>query len=280
MRMEILFDAIKRGQEVIGGMVMAKGEIISDFIFLDNETIDRVINREGFASIIETDFGKMSLFINDEGAIGFASQVVGLSPEEVKVEEVKDLLNEFFSQFFSIITLELSKISKGYSIKNKEFYEKITVAKLVEMGLTNIINLKMVAGEVDFDALFLLDNDLKRSLEEDYTVKREIEPVFSDIRADVPKHESKIEQTKLELILDLELPLYVRLGRTKMKIKDILKLAPGSIIELDKSAEDYVELVVNKKVVALGDVVVIESNFGFRIKEIVSRYERISGLKG
>lgn len=83
----------------------------------------------------------------------------------------------------------------------------------------------------------------------------------------------------IDLILDVPLEISVVLGRTKMKIKDILNLSSGSLIELDKLAEEPVEILVNGKTIAYGEVVVVDENFGVRITSIVSSEERIKSLK-
>lgn len=82
----------------------------------------------------------------------------------------------------------------------------------------------------------------------------------------------------IDLILDVPLEISVVLGRTKKNIKDILNLGTGSLIELDKLAEEPVEILVNGKKVAYGEVVVVDENFGVRITNIVSNEERIKSL--
>ncbi|WP_139904153.1 flagellar motor switch phosphatase FliY [Clostridium thermarum] len=82
----------------------------------------------------------------------------------------------------------------------------------------------------------------------------------------------------IDLILDVPLEISVVLGRTKKSIRDILALGTGSLIELDKLAEEPVEILVNGKRVAYGEVVVVDENFGVRITSIVSNSERIQSL--
>ena len=83
----------------------------------------------------------------------------------------------------------------------------------------------------------------------------------------------------LDLILDVPLNISVVLGRTKKSIKEILDLSTGSLIELDKLAEEPVEILVNGKKIAFGEVVVVDENLGVRITSIVSSAERIKSLK-
>lgn len=83
----------------------------------------------------------------------------------------------------------------------------------------------------------------------------------------------------IDLIMDVPLDISVVLGRTKKSIQDILNLGAGSLIELDKLAEEPVEILVNGKQIALGEVVVVDENFGVRITSIVSNVERLRSLK-
>lgn len=82
----------------------------------------------------------------------------------------------------------------------------------------------------------------------------------------------------LDVILDISMPLTVELGRTKMLIRDILALGPGSVIELDKLAGEPVDLLVNDRPIARGEVVVIDESFGVRLTHISHATERLRSL--
>lgn len=84
---------------------------------------------------------------------------------------------------------------------------------------------------------------------------------------------------KLELLYDLQLPVSIELGRTNMLIRDILKLGRGSVIEFDKLVSEPVDILVNGKKVAAGEVVVVDKHFGIRITTLVDPSERIKGIK-
>ena len=83
----------------------------------------------------------------------------------------------------------------------------------------------------------------------------------------------------LDLLLDVELPVSVSFGRAELPIKDVIKLTTGSIVELNRSIAEPVEIIVNNVVIARGDVVVVEGNFGVRIKQVISRQERLRTLR-
>ncbi|MBM3266373.1 MAG: flagellar motor switch phosphatase FliY [Candidatus Sericytochromatia bacterium] len=86
--------------------------------------------------------------------------------------------------------------------------------------------------------------------------------------------------TRLDLIMDVPLRVTVELGRTRMQIRDVLELGKGSVVGLDKLAGEPVDLLVNGKLIARGEVVVIDENFGIRVTDIVSPAERVSGFRG
>ena len=87
-----------------------------------------------------------------------------------------------------------------------------------------------------------------------------------------------VDSGNLDLLLDIQLPVVVRMGQTEMQMGELLKLTPGSILELNRSADAPVELMVNGKLIAKGEVVVVDGNFAFRITEIESRANRIRSL--
>ncbi len=90
--------------------------------------------------------------------------------------------------------------------------------------------------------------------------------------------EGELGERELDFILDIPLELSVELGKSKMLIYDLLQLGQGSIVELDKLAGEPLEVYVNKKLVARGEVVVVNEKFGVRLTDIVSPIERVRSL--
>lgn len=87
-------------------------------------------------------------------------------------------------------------------------------------------------------------------------------------------------RASLDLILDIAVPVTVRLGQTEMPIDAVLALASGSVIELDRLASDPVDILVRDKLIARGEVVLVDENFGVRITNVLDAEERIpSGIK-
>jgi len=90
---------------------------------------------------------------------------------------------------------------------------------------------------------------------------------------------NQTESQNLNMLLDIPLQVTVELGRTKRSIKEILEMSSGSIIELDKLAGEPVDILVNQRLIAKGEVVVIDENFGVRITDILSQSDRINNLR-
>ena len=90
---------------------------------------------------------------------------------------------------------------------------------------------------------------------------------------------NKLKVQNLDFILDIPLKVSVELGRTQIIVKDLLQLGQGSVLELDKLAGEPLEILVNGKLVAKGEVVVVNEKFGIRLTDIISPIERIETLK-
>ena len=105
---------------------------------------------------------------------------------------------------------------------------------------------------------------------------RAAEPRTETERAPDPR---KKDANPLELVMEVELPVSVSFGRAELPLRDVLKLTTGSIVELNRGLTDPVEIIVNNCVIARGEVVVIDGNYGVRIQEIVSRDKRIGAAR-
>ena len=87
------------------------------------------------------------------------------------------------------------------------------------------------------------------------------------------------QDSNLDRILDIPLVLSAQLGSTRMLIKDLLQLGPGSIVELDKLAGEPLEILVNERLVARGEVVMVNEKFGIRLTDVISATERVNKLR-
>lgn len=102
------------------------------------------------------------------------------------------------------------------------------------------------------------------------------EAAFEELKSDGGESQGTRD---IGFLLDIPLEVTVQLGSTRMLIKDLLQLGQGSVIELDKLAGEPMEILVNSKLVARGEVVVVNEKFGIRLTDILSPTERLSQLK-
>jgi flagellar motor switch protein FliN/FliY len=84
----------------------------------------------------------------------------------------------------------------------------------------------------------------------------------------------------MEFLLDVEVPVSLSFGQARLPLKDVLKLTPGSVVELNRQPDEPVDIIVNNSVIARGEVVVVEGNYGVRIQKIISRQQRLALRSG
>jgi flagellar motor switch protein FliN/FliY len=141
-----------------------------------------------------------------------------------------------------------------------------------------------VGDSLDTECWQLFSMELARSLDVLGAPVPAPEPPGQALKAAPVEFESLTDEPptaappNLDLIMDIGLEVRVELGRTHMKIKDVLNLGGGSVVELDKLAGEPVDLLVNDVIFAKGEVVVIDENFGVRITDILSLNDRIKTL--
>ena len=123
----------------------------------------------------------------------------------------------------------------------------------------------------EFEAALTSESPAAQSTENAATVATMAPP--DQQAAPVPRNSKT-----LDLLLEVDLPIGVSFGRTQMRLKEALKLTTGSIVELNRSVTEPVEIIVNNCVIARGEVVVVDGNYGVRILEIISREERLRTL--
>lgn len=124
--------------------------------------------------------------------------------------------------------------------------------------------------------IFLLNKEMLEAVARSSPADPPAEEQHPAALSDEPKSElSPRASSTLNLLMDVELPVSVSFGRTRVRVQEILKLITGSIIELERSISEPVEVIVNNCVVARGEVVVVDGNYGVRINEVMSRRERL-----
>jgi flagellar motor switch protein FliN/FliY len=121
-------------------------------------------------------------------------------------------------------------------------------------------------------------DDVQKEMEQSKTGKPPVEVSTASFQ-EVQKSDAPRQVLDLDFILDIPLSLTVELGSNRMLISELLQLGPGSVIELSKLAGEPMDVFINQRLIARGEVVVINEKFGIRLTDIVSPAERINKLK-
>ncbi len=234
------------------------------------------------------------LFFPEQMAAFLVAAMVGDEPEETfdpetHTEPFQELLAQILSPYLS----ELSSM-EGAQIDT----ESLTISVSDEVALPEESLLLAYQAVVDPDLDFQFYKLVHSSFAELLGVgdEEEDEEEAADTGEPAPEEQGQVEMAEaqfqpftsggtngngsnLEMLMDLEMPLTIELGRTKLAIKRILELGQGSIVELEKLSGDPVDVFINDRKFAEGEVVVVDENFGVRITEIVSPVEKIQSLQ-
>ena len=210
----------------------------------------------------------------------------GESKDEID-DDTKDAVQELTSQLLSSLNVPFeAAFNNKFSFKSEDVI-KNTSSSLFQCSEYYCIDL---TGDIDGAELsfrFVCDTNIETKLgsqDDDSNLVNDgsIEALLGNAGIsfdDEPAESSGNTPKNLDLLLDIDIPISVRMGSAKLFLKDILGLGPGNIVELEQNADDPIELAINDKVIARGEVVIVDGYFGFRIKEIVSKAERIKKLK-
>ncbi len=211
----------------------------------------------------------------------------GESKDEID-DDTKDAVQELTSQLLSSLNVPFEEaFSNKFSFKSEDVIQNSSSA-LFQCPEYYCIDLTGNIEGAELNFRFVCDTNLESKFgggEEDNLVSDgSIEALlgnagmFEDEPAEASSGGGNTPKN-LDLLLDIDIPISVKMGSAKLFLKDILGLGPGNIVELEQNADDPIELAINDKVIARGEVVIVDGYFGFRIKEIVSKAERIRKLK-
>lgn len=159
--------------------------------------------------------------------------------------------------------------------KLEEATTEESTVQAAEEAVEVVSDVAEAAQEVVDDATETVEAGETGEIDLDTTVT--VQPIKFASFEDLSQTQGEINKN-LEILMDIKLQMTVELGRTELPIKKVLELTRGSIIELEKVAGEPVELYANGKLVAHGEVVVIEDNFGLRITSITEPEDRLKGI--
>ena len=206
-----------------------------------------------------------------------------VSDREDVSEDDLDASKEIISNIFGAIANSLSAQKEmpvlSFVIDEIEFKNEEEEVSLENFNTMYIY--KFNIGELNSLYMFIIDEQLKNAISLDKNAVNTSDEI-SKASYDEPLASVSInndEMKNIALIMDVKLPVRVRIGRKKMLLKDVLNMDIGSVIELNQLANDPLEILVDNHVIALGEVVIVDGNFGVQITSIGSKKDRLTQLK-
>lgn len=220
--------------------------------------------------------------------MGGSGEPVDQKIDDIKLSALTEALNQMIGASITLLAEKAKgKVSLGkLDVKTVEGYEKvITLFNPTELLVCAELQVDMENSAKSSMQMFSQLSMLREVHDKLFPKKKEekvkVQPAkfeeFAPAETQIAQP-SEIHQ-KLELLFDVPLKIVVELGRARMTLKQVMDLTVGSLIELDKLTGEPVDILVNGRLIARGEVVVIDENFGVRITEIVSPKQRLYSLR-
>ena len=219
--------------------------------------------------------GPGALVLPGAAGIGLARLLLGEAPEgaaQAPTSEEEDALRELANQTASSVATTLGEIlAKPVGFENPTIEWHAAGGPGLPSWPEGVgVAMNVTVGGMTVEASLVVPRA---------AVEPAPPPVMEATLPPLPESKNRKNGNGMEMLLDISLPVTVELGRTRMVIRDILHLAPGSVLELDKLAGEPVDILINEKSIARGEVVVIDENFGVRLTSIVTPSERVASLR-
>jgi flagellar motor switch protein FliN len=234
------------------------------------------VTTDGWTALVDTDSparGAWTVVIDGAGARALTAAIMGLT-DDVPAESVADTLRETLIQALSALSSQ--DVAGGVKFRVSEVTSRPAatpaepvVTLSVSCAASPVPLLVSVTGEIDVTVVVPSASARPAGIGERQFV------IGEAAAADPAAGGSE----RLDAILDIELPLVVRFGRTELPLRALAHLGPGSLIDLGRSADDPVDLLVSNRVVARGEVVVVGGNYGVRVLDVVSPRDRVRPME-
>ena len=204
------------------------------------------------------------------------------SDREDVSEDDLDATKEIVSNIFGAIANTLSAQKElpvlSFNIDSIELINDDAEVSLEAFSKMNVYNFSL--GNIKSLMMFITDEKLQNALDgEGESAPKAVESSNPCEPSESSVNLSSDEMGNIALIMDVKLPVRVRIGKKRMLLKDVLNMDIGSVIELNQLANDPLEILVDNHVIAEGEVVIVDGNFGVQITTIGSKRERLKQLK-
>lgn len=208
----------------------------------------------------------------------------GNEKEEMDAEDLdatKEIISNILSSFSRALGSQKNMPKLEFTIENVAYVD--ANSQIDFKGFEKLFIYNLAVHNSHDTIAFAITHELIPLLGEEVSVQSTQPETPHEFMFEEPKKVvtgiSPEELSNIELIKDVRLPIRVRIGSKKMLLKDVLSMDIGSVIELDQLANDPLEILVGDKVIAMGEVVIVDGNFGVQIGEIGTKRERLEKLR-
>jgi len=228
---------------------------------------------------------KMSVTIASNVATALGDMMLGgdgVEKEEMDADDLdatKEIISNILGSLSTSLNAQKEMPKLSFSVESIDFKGVDSVITFNNYRHLIIYNLSIQSSMDNIS--FALDDELYTKISGESTAQNNATEIKNDTKI---KDESELvmsteEIKNIELIKDVNLPIRVRIGYKKMLLKDVLSMDIGSVVELDQLANDPLEILVGNKVIAIGEVVIVDGNFGIQISDIGTKRERLEKLR-
>ena len=193
------------------------------------------------------------------------------------LDATKEIVSNIFGAIANTLSAQKELPLLSFSIDNIEFMNDDSEISLEDYAKMYVYNFSL--NSLTSLLMFIIDEKLKNSLEPSSTPQESVSDEVSEPQEESSMHLNSDEMKNISLIMDVKLPVRVRIGKKRMLLKDVLNMDIGSVIELNQLANDPLEILVDNHVIAQGEVVIVDGNFGVQITYIGTKRERLTQLK-
>ena len=199
---------------------------------------------------------------------------------EDDIDATKEIVSNIFGAIANTLSAQKELPVLSFAIESIEFVNDDDEVSLESYSRMYVY--KFALGSMKSLLMFIIDETMQNSLfgaPESASSSVSTSSTSSDCPSDSINLSSD-EMSNIALIMDVKLPVRVRIGKKRMLLKDVLNMDIGSVIELNQLANDPLEILVDNHVIAQGEVVIVDGNFGVQITSIGTKKERLTQLKG
>lgn len=191
------------------------------------------------------------------------------------LDALKEIVSNIFSALSTALKAQKTLKALDFKVVNAEILQGYVGFNEFDRGCEFSFDLEQLHS--NFVILFnsALENEIKNS-----APKVDSAPKALDSAPRPQEQLSSVESRNIAMLLDVKMQVRVRIGQKKMLLKDVISMDIGSVVELNQLANDPLDILVDDKVIAKGEVVIIDGNFGVQITEIGTKRERLEKLKG